>query len=135
MATPGKNLDDLLKMTPDKAKPDSKPDDGDVGPCAARVKDRWVTALTIKHHKKAWDSFQYNGIGTHSTFTPEKFEVVFVAHDRKWRVAVEGRSLWTIYNSIIQHRLEWIEEAIRDFAGDSEPLIKKVEVVEIEEKD
>lgn len=122
-----------LEQVLGSVRPPKEKEEDDLGPCAARAKDRWVTALTIKHHNKAWDSFQYIGIGTHSTFTPEKFEVIFVGHEQKWRMTVTGRNLWTIYNLIVQHRLEWIVAAHRDFAGDGQPIILKIEVVELKE--
>jgi hypothetical protein len=129
VATPDNgDLKDILLTT----KPQKK-DEDDPGPCAARAKDRWVTALTVKHAKKAWESFQYPGIATRSTFTPTKFDVVFVGHEEKWRMTVTGRNLWTIYNLIIQHRLEWIQAADRDFAEDGKPIILSIEVVEVKE--
>lgn len=137
MATPDKNLDDILKggRPASKPEPGSKTDDpDDNGPCAARLKDKWITALTIQHHNKAWESFQYTGIGTHSTFTPERFEVIFVGHDAKWRLTAEGRNLWTIYNGIIQHRIEWLKAADRDFGPEAAPYIKSIEVTEVREE-
>jgi hypothetical protein len=47
---------------------------------------------------------------------------------------VTGRNLWTIYNLVIQHRLEWIQAADRDFAGDKQPTITKIEVVVVKEE-
>jgi hypothetical protein len=111
-----------------------KEEEDDPGPCASRAKDKWITALTIKHAKKAWESFQYQGIGTRSTFTPEKFEVVFVGHEEKWRMTVTGRNLWVVYNLIVQHRLEWLRAADRDFAEDGQPIVLAIEVVEVKEE-
>lgn len=129
MADDVKNLNfkSLLHGTPEKA----EPVEDDPGPCAARAKDRWVTALTVMHAAKGWESFQYDGIGTRSTFTPDKFEVVFIGHTQRWRMTVTGRNLWTIYNLIVQRRLEWIKAADRDFAGNKETIVLTVEVVEV----
>jgi hypothetical protein len=118
---------------PPVAVPPRGEEEEDLGPCAARAKDRWVTALTIKHPKKAWESFQYSGIATHSVFTPTKFEVVFIGHEERWRITVTGRNLWHIYNHIVQHRCEWVCAADRDFAEDGQPIILGIEVVEIRE--
>lgn len=123
---------DSLNALLSRSTPPTDEDDENLGPCAARAKDRWVTALTVKHHKKAWESFQYVGIATRSTFTPTKFEVAFVEPHCTYRLTVTGRNLWVIYNNITQHRCEWIEAAVRDVAADREPVILGVEVVEVE---
>jgi hypothetical protein len=52
----------------------------------------------------------------------------------KWRVTVCGRNLEKYYDYITQHRLPWIREAERDFAGDGEPIITSIEIVPIEER-
>ncbi len=126
------SLDILRRLAP-KAEPDKPDDEEDMGPCAGRAKDRLVPALTIKHPMKAWESFQYVGIGTHSTYTPTKFEIVFVGDADRWRLTVTGRNLWVIYTAVICHRCEWLRAADRDFAPDGQPIILTADVVEIKD--
>ena len=52
----------------------------------------------------------------------------------KWRLTVRGRNLWAIYNYIAQHRLEWIREADRDFAGDGDAIITAIVIEAVKEK-
>ena len=79
----------LSKTTP--SKPDEPVDlteDDDCGPCAAIAKSKWITALTIRHTGKPWESFQYKHVATRSVFTPTRFEVRFVDEDDTYRVTV-----------------------------------------------
>lgn len=105
-----------------------------LGPCASVPRGRWVTALTIKHVGRPWESFQYSGIGTRSEFEPARFVVDFVDYPDRYRVVVSGRNLERIYLNCIHARLEWIRAADRDFESDGEPVITKIEVVPLKEK-
>ena len=127
------NLDAILKKTTPTPTPDAE-DDEACGPCAAIAKNKWVTALTVQHPTKPWESFQYRGIATRSTFTPTRFEVRFVDEDDTYRVTVTGRNLGRVYNLVIQHRLEWVRPADRDFAGDGQPVITQITVEKVEAK-
>jgi len=107
------------KPAPPPAPIENEDQEEDVGPCAAIAKNKWVSALTLKHSKKPWESFQYRHMAVRSTFEPTRFEVLFVGDHDKWRVVVTGRNLERIYNLVIQHRLEWIRPAERDFGDES----------------
>lgn len=124
------SLTTLLNRT-HPVKPDD--DEEDVGRCAAIAKSRWITALTIKHATKPWESFQYRHIGVRSTFEPTRFEVFFVGDEEKWKVVVTGRNLERIYHLVVQGRMEWLAAADRDFAGDKEPIILSIVVEKVQE--
>lgn len=121
-----------------KSDPEAPPEpveaDDDLGPCASIAKNRWITALTIRHATKPWESFQFSYLGVRSVFEPTRFEVEFVSHDERYKVIVIGRNLIRLYNLVIQARLEWIKAAERDFAADGEAIITRIEVVKVEEK-
>jgi hypothetical protein len=107
-------------------------DDIDLGPCAARANDRYITALEIRHGgEKPWEAFQYKDISTRSEFSPTRFVVVFEGREERWKVVVKGRKLYDIYKRIVQGRIEWIEAVppARDFAKDGEMVITSIEVV------
>lgn len=125
----------LLKTAPMlPPEPPGDEQEDDVGPCAALAKSKWITALTIKHAKKPWESFQYRHIGVRSVFEPTRFEVLFVGDDEQWRVVVNGRNLGQIYMLVVQGRMEWLKAADRDFAEDGKPIITGIAVEKVEEK-
>lgn len=101
----------------------------DLGPCASVPRGKWVTALEIRHAGKPWEAFQYVGMATRSEFTPSQFIVVFEGRDERYTMTVKGRNLHGIYTLIVQHRLEWIQAADRDFAEDGQPIVTSIEVV------
>ncbi len=96
----------------------------DLGKCAAIAKEKWVTALTVKQPKDEEPSFQYRGLATRRGYLPTRFWVRFVDEDATWEIVVSGRNLLRIYCLIIQHRLEWIRAADRDYAESKEPIIR-----------
>ena len=109
-------------------------EDEDVGPCAAIAKNKWVTALTIKYANKDWESYQYRHMAVRSTFKPStQFEILFVGDNDKWRVTVTGRNLERLYNLTIQHRLEWIRPADRDFGDENIGCVTSVEASAVAE--
>ncbi len=110
------------------------PPEIDPGPCASVPRGKWVTALEIRHAGMAWESFQYMGISTRSKYEPTRFVVIFEGRDERWTVVVKGRNLHGIYTLIVQHRLEWLQAADRDFAEDGKPIVTSVEVVREEVK-
>ena len=117
------SLDAILKKTTPTPTPEPDDDEG-CGPCAAIAKNKWVTALTLKHANKPWESFQYKGLGVLSTFEPTRFIVRFFdLDDKEWVVTVHGRNLQRIYMLVIQARMEWLRADDRDFAADGVPII------------
>lgn len=105
----------------------------ELGACAAIAKDRWVSALTIKHAKGPWESLQYRHIGARSVYEPTRFELQFVGDDATWRVVVTGRKLERIYMLCIQGRMEWLRAADRDFDSDGKPIVTGIVVSKVEE--
>lgn len=101
----------------------------DPGPCASVPRHRFVTALEVRHPGKPWEAFQYQHIGTRSEFEPTRFVVTFEGREERYKLIVKGRNLHGIYTLIIQARLEWLQEAVRDFAEDGKPIVTSVEVV------
>ena len=69
-----------------------------------------------------------------STFKPStQFEILFVGDNDKWRVTVTGRNLERLYNLTIQHRLEWIRPADRDFGDENIGCVTSVEASAVAE--
>jgi hypothetical protein len=106
----------------------------DVGPCAAIAKNRWITALTIRHAGKPWESYQFKDLDVRSEFEPTRFILGFSDAHERYRVVVTGRNLGRIYNLCIQGRLEWIRAADRDFGKDGDQIILKIETMAVEQK-
>jgi hypothetical protein len=133
-------LDEILRGGNKKVEPkriettESPEGEEDLGPCAALAKNKWITALTIKHASGPWESFQYSGIDVRSTYEPTRFEVCFRNIEAKWHIVVTGRNLSRLYNLVIQARMEWLKAADRDFARDGEVIITGIEVTKIEEE-
>jgi hypothetical protein len=52
--------------------------------------------------------------------------------DERCKVIVQGRNLHGLYQTILQHRIEWIEAVIggRDFDDMKRPVVTSVEVVQ-----
>ena len=104
----------------------------DLGPCASEARGRWVTALTLKHAAGPWESFQYRGLCTRSEFTPTRFLVRFADEDATWEVAVTGRNLERLYTLVVQHRLDWLRAADRDYASDKEVIVLSAVAARVE---
>jgi len=117
-----------------KTDPEVEEPEEDVGPCAAIAKNKWITALTVRHANGPWESFLYGYMGVRAEFEPTRFAVEFVSHDEHYRLIVSGRALGRLYNLCIQARLEWIRAADRDVAEDGEAIVTHIEVVKVEEK-
>ncbi len=98
------------------------PDEEDLGPCASRPSNKWITCVHVHDGAKPVDSFQYAHMAVHGVFEPTKFTVIFAAHET-WKLTVEGRNLWTVYNLICQHRLEWIRKVDRDIGADDKKAV------------
>jgi hypothetical protein len=49
-----------------------------------------------------------------------------------WSLTVYGRNLWTIYNYLVLHKLEWLEQADRDFADHTHPIITRISIEPIQ---
>jgi hypothetical protein len=139
-----KSFTDLLKRNTSTTKPAPPPlekedrkepdDEEDVGPCAAIAKNKAFPALTIKYANKDWESYQYRYMAVRSTFRPStQFEILFVGDNDKWKITVTGRNLERLYNLTIQHRLEWIRPADRDFGDENIGCVTSVEASAVAE--
>ncbi len=111
-------------------KPDTEPED--MGQCASRPGNKWISCLHVHDGPKAVYSFQYNGLAVRNVFEPGQFVVCFRDPNEAWRLTVKGRNLWPVYNYICQARLEWIRPADRDFVEDSTPVITEVVIERVE---
>ena len=126
---------ELFTNKPTIKQVDGEEQEEDLGPCAAIAKNKWITALTIRHATKPWESFLYSYIGIRAEFEPTRFTVDFVSHDERYRLVVTGRNLGRIYNLVLQARMEWLRAADRDFNPDDGGfVITGIEVVKVEEK-
>lgn len=109
-------------------------DEEDLGKCFSRPSSvqRSMCGIHYKLRKGDVRSFQYVHIGFERfDGAGTRFVVEYNTPDR-WRVTVTGRNLWKGYNYHHHHRLEWIEEADRDFAKDGEMIVTKIEIVQID---
>ena len=59
---------------------------------------------------------------------------LFVGEDDTYRVTVSGRNLARLYALVVRHRMEWLEAATRDFAGDGQCVITEITVEKVEAK-
>lgn len=138
--------DDGLKETLfGMKKPKSPPpeDDDDAGPCASRATPKWWPGFHIKNAKLIPEntpttrSIDYSHMGYREFDPSGAFFVIEVNEPEKWRIRVEGRALWKIYNYLHQHRLEWIEPAVGRSAmavADGVPVIERITIQRIEDE-
>lgn len=140
-ATPLKKM--LFDIAPTaQAAPAKTEDDDDLGPCASRVTTKWWPGFHVKRAKLIPEntlttrSFDYSHMGYREYDPGNSWFIVEVNEPEKWRIRVEGRALWKLYNYLHQHRLEWIEPA----AGNAEraipdgtPVILRITVERIED--
>jgi len=112
---------------------DEEEGDEDLGLCAARPSVKWVAGLHVMLRQGAVRSFQFSHLGHQEYDAANTRFVLEFNQPEKWRVTVRGRNLWTIYDYITQHRLAWIREADRDFAGDKEAIITAIAIEAVKE--
>lgn len=125
-----------------KGKEDAEPE-VNLGPCASRVTVKFWPGFHVKNAtvvgegRKTTRSFDYSHLGYREFDPSGTFFVVEVNEPEKWRIRVDGRALWVIYNYLHQHRLEWVEAAVGNAAmalPDGTPVIEQITVQRIEEK-
>jgi hypothetical protein len=132
----GRAYEDMLTSVAagSRAKPAAEEGDGeDLGPCAARPAAKLLPGLHLFRRRGSTRSFQFAHLGYQEYDPSNTWFVIEFNEPEKWRVTVRGRNLWAIYNYIAQHRLEWIREADRDFAGDGERIITAIEIEAVKE--
>jgi hypothetical protein len=105
----------------------------ELGPCAARPTARWLPGVHVFRRRGSTRSFQFAHLGYQEYDPGNTWFVIEFNEPEKWRLTVRGRNLWAIYNYLAQHRLEWIREADRDFAGDNEAIITAIDIVAVKE--
>jgi hypothetical protein len=91
-------------------------------------------ALDVEDGAKPVVSFQYLFLGIRVEHRPGSFTILFKDGLERWRVTVWGRNLRPIFNRINEHRIRRIRKADRDFGEEKEPLIIKIEIVELDEE-
>jgi hypothetical protein len=105
----------------------------DLGPCAARASSKELPGLHVFRRRASTRSFQFAHMGYQEFDPGNTWFIIEFNEPEKWRLTVRGRNLWAIYNYIAQHRLAWIREADRDFAGDGETIVTAIEIVAVKE--
>ena len=72
-------------------------------------------------------SYQFHFLDAESTFDGNSFKLLF-AGVKHWEVTVKGRGpqFWRIYDLVTLHRLPYLREAIRDFAGADETVLTEI---------
>jgi hypothetical protein len=98
------------------------------------VTAKWVPGLHVFRRRGSTRSFEFLHLGYKEYDAGNTWFILEFNEPEKWRVTVQGRNLWQIYNYIAQHRLEWIREADRDFAGDNEAIITATEIEAVKEE-
>jgi hypothetical protein len=104
----------------------------------ARAANKPVYSLHCLKGAEGCFSFQYVALDSHSQFRAEKEGQIIVlrfAGTKIWEVSINGLNLWRLYDLIHQHRMMWIRKDDRGFeasGADKEPLIKGIEIKEIE---
>ncbi|MDZ4858037.1 MAG: hypothetical protein SGI88_03570 [Candidatus Hydrogenedentes bacterium] len=129
MATSDSNehlKDVLTRITPAKGE---SVEGEDLGPCASRPSPKWWAGLHVHNGTEPTRSFQYVQLDF-AEYTPSRFTFIF-AGTRQWKLEVSGRNLWSIYNYINSHRIEWIRKADRDFSGEQEPIITGITIEDV----
>lgn len=128
------SLTEILSRTKN-GNPAPKPetDDEDLGDCASRPVVKYVPAFHVKNGAKPTRSFDYHHMGF-KEFQPGKFVIEFHEPDH-WRLTVEGTNLWSVYNYLCLHRLEWIAAADREFEDGDNPVITAISIEKVEEED
>lgn len=121
-------LNELLSRSVQKPEPD---DAEDLGQCASRPVVKYVPAFHVKGRDGA-RSFDYHHMGL-KKYEPTRFVIEFQEPEH-WRLTVEGRNLWEVYNYLVMHRLEWITAADRDFEDGRKPVITRITVEKVEEE-
>jgi hypothetical protein len=133
------------KLFEDFKKEMGEANDGEenLGPCASRATPKWWPGFHVKNAKLIPEgtpttrSFDYSHMGYREYDPGNTFFVIEINEPEKWRIRVEGRALWKIYNYLHLHRLEWIEPAVGRSAmavPDGVPVIERITIQRIEEK-
>lgn len=125
-----------------KVKEDAEPE-VELGPCASRPTTKWWPGFHLKNanvlgeNRRTTRSVDYSHMGYREFDPSGTFFLVEFNEPEKWRIRVDGRALWVIYNYLHQHRLEWIEAAVGN-AGkavpDGVPFIEQISIQRIEDK-
>ena len=125
-------MDDKLNAILSRTTP--KPDDDaeDLGKCASGPRAKYVPAFHVKNGAAPVRTFDFQHVGF-KQFEPTRFVMEFHEPEH-WRMTVEGRNLWPIYNYLCQHRLEWIEADHRGIAPDREPIITSIVIETVDEE-
>jgi hypothetical protein len=141
------SLDFLKRMSAGptaEAKPVTEEEE-DLGPCVSRVTTKWWPGFHVKRAKLiskkgpstlTTRSFDYSHMGYREFDPGNAWFVVEVNEPEKWRIRVEGRALWKLYNYVHQHRLEWIEPVAGNAAmgiADGVPVIERITIERIED--
>jgi hypothetical protein len=133
------SIEDRLKsIDPRGRTPEPDPDAimESLGPCAWCF-PKMIPALDIEDGAKPVVTFQFVYLGMRSEFTPEQFTFLFGEKGREqWKLTVRGRNLRPVFDRINEHRVRRLRTVDRDFAadGDKQPIITKIEVVEVVEE-
>ena len=128
----GKSLDEVLQATRQEHK---TPEGEDLGTCASRPEPKGWPGLLVLGGKEDTRAFQYVHLGFASYCADGRSFVIEFNEPEKWRLTVQGRSLWRIFVNIHQHSLEWIKKADRDFEEGDTPVITDIKIELVTEGD
>jgi hypothetical protein len=128
----GKGLDEILQVTPQKRE---TPQGEDLGACASRPEPNRWPGLLVLGGKEDTRGFQYVHLGFASYSADGRSFVIEFNEPEKWRLTVQGHSLFRIFVNIQQHALEWIKKADRDFEDGDTPVITDIKIELVTEGD
>ena len=128
----GKSLDEVLQAT--RKEPET-PQGEALGACASRPEPKGWPGLLVLGGKEDTRAFQYVHLGFASYSADGRSFVIEFNEPEKWRLTVQGRSLWRIFVNIHQHALEWIKKADRDFEEGDTPVITDIKTELVTEGD
>ncbi|MEI4861474.1 hypothetical protein Q8G41_28190, partial [Klebsiella pneumoniae] len=73
-------------------------------------------------------AFDYRHAGV-KCFHPSGTQFTLEFHvPEKWQVTVQGRNLWEIFLHLHHQKLEWVEQANRDFSQGKDIIITSIRV-------
>ena len=128
-AKPTSHLDGLLTQTPEEEGGLPSPNGRDYRP-HSRPANKSVYALHLI--SPAWEvrTFQYADLDSDSRYAAGVIRLRFTG-TTPVDVTLRGRNLWRLYDGIHRQVITWVMEAGRDFGGDGECVVSRLDVTPV----
>jgi hypothetical protein len=95
-----------------------------------RPADKEIARLHVILKDGSVRTFINDHLDVEHRFESGKFSLVF-AGTKHWRIDVEGRNLWQVFDYLTLRRWPYLREATRDFAGDGETIITRIAIHDV----